>query len=127
MSTQFLLPKFGGGQSLAALNTCEKVLLWTNPDISQKLENWTIKLPSRWYAVNIYVTEYSNSTDSGQPNNYIFLGGTCYVTTRGWYRAITSFDGETIIMGSPFQRGGNLGYECVLPYKVYGLKGYEME
>lgn len=126
MSTQFLLPNFGG-QSLAALNTCEKVLLWTNPNISQKFENWTITLPSKWYAVDIYVTEYSNSIYSGQTHNYIFLGGTCHLTTRGWYRTIQSFDGQTIVTGSPFKREGSCGYECVLPYMVYGLKGYEME
>lgn len=127
MSTQFLLPNFGGGQSLTALNTCEKVLLWTNPNISQKFENWTITLPSKWYAIDVYCTEYSGSISYGQTDNYIFLGGMCYIYSDGHYRTITSFDGQTIVTSSAFNRDGSNSYSRVLPYMIYGLKGYEME
>ena len=75
----------------------------------------------------MYCTEYSGSIGYGQTDNYIFLGGTCYIYSDGHYRIITSFDGQTIVTGSPFHRDGNDSYSRVLPYMVYGLKGYEME
>ena len=116
----------GGGKfkkAITDLANTEKMLLWTNPNISASNENWDIVLDKPYAAIYVTVTEYSGSYDS-QNSTYVVMGASSYITTRGWYRYCT-FDGTNFHAGIA-HTGSGTSYSNVQPYKIYGVVGTEL-
>ena len=116
----------GGGKFkkvITDLANAEKVLLWTNPNISSANENWDIALDKPYAAIYVTVTEYSGSYDM-QKSTYVVMGASSYITAQGWYRYCT-FDGTNLHAGIA-QGEGKTSYSRVQPYKIYGIVGAEL-
>ena len=133
MSVALMGPSGGGSIcTLKALDSYEKVLLWSNDSPNKAFPAQTVSFSDNtkyglFFVVPVYL--YNASPIADAPGTYVPNGVETIVNAfptnskNPWFRRMTITAGQAVISGGAFDNNNGV---CI-PHMIYGLKGTKMK